>query len=378
MNTLAVITSRREKINALLQSSKLAASHSELSVNKPLSAAGLSDLSHAVVVEGGGVDLRTNTKIRELQSKIKALEDNLETISFSRQSLENQASSLRNEVKEVKNRAHENEQKILEECRYKDREIQALEVELKQRLQSYRDGCNKESELVSEQMMEEMRLLRAENKTLMDEVVKLTNINSKNLSSLKGLCKLAENQSSDLLASGLRVSQLEAMKDIGSELYSKDRVMDLEGRIQALQIQIQKATTVRDELHELEGEKEICRQTLLDMAKEARDVLGSLLSSAEPADSRASQQNEDTISLGSGKKKRHRQSEDSSHHSAPASTVITNDLQVKTTVHLTRACVYCEDEAYGLMNRCGCCGESFHTSCGTVTAAGFCAGCAVK
>ena len=146
----------------------------------------------------------------------------------------------------------------------KNREIQALEVELKQRLQSYRDGCNKESELVSEQMMEEMRLLRAENKTLMDEVVKLTNINSKNLSSLKGLCKLAENQSSDLLASGLRVSQLEAMKDIGSELYSKDRVMDLEGRIQALQIQIQKATTVRDELHELEGEKEICRQTLLD------------------------------------------------------------------------------------------------------------------
>ena len=46
--------------------------------------------------------------------------------------------------------------------------------------QFYRDGCAKESAVVNEEVLEEMRLLRTENKTLMNNIVNLTENNSKN------------------------------------------------------------------------------------------------------------------------------------------------------------------------------------------------------
>ena len=64
------------------------------------------------------------------------------------------------------------------------------------------------------------------------------------------------------------------MRDIGSEQISKDRLSNLEVRIESLQSQIQKAASLQDGLRELEGEKETCGRVLLDMVKEARDFLG--------------------------------------------------------------------------------------------------------
>lgn len=379
MNILAVITARREKINALLDDAKMAVTSSENIVDKPPPAASLDEMSQAVVVKSSSLNqtnLGANTKIRELQSKIKALEDNLETAAVARANLENHVSSLRSEVKEVTVRSQENERKITEECRCKDRRIQALEVEVQQ---FYRDGCAKESDVVNEEVLEEMRLLRTENKTLMNNIVNLTENNSKNLNALKALRKLVEYQSSELVASRKCISQFEAMRDIGSEQISKDRLSNLEVRIESLQSQIQKAASLQDGLRELEGEKETCGRVLLDMVKEARDVLGSRVATVETIDSEALHQNDDSTFPGSNSmSKRQRQSrEDSSglHRSPLTGTVTSSDLEVKASIHLARACCYCEDEAYGLMNRCGNCGSSFHISCGTMNQSGLCAKC---
>ena len=192
----------------------------------------------------------------------------------------------------------------------------------------------------------------------------------KNLATLKGLRKIADTQNKELQATRKSLSQLQMASSFGYEEILKDKIIDLQSRINQLNLQMESDTAEQQEFENLHAATADCR-ILLNMAKEATEIC------TNQADVE-SQLKEGFVTIQSG----NRTSVDTKELRKRPRQLAVSDTETKaklktekSIISSERACVLCEDSAYGLMNRCEKCQNNHHFSCEPLSAGDFCSFC---